>query len=71
MAARKATAQRASSPSTQEFAINKTRGLAFSRRDEAGDWQAIDLKSVGELKTMERVSHAKIGENWFSIYRAS
>ena len=53
-----------------EFAINKTRGLAFSRNGD-GEWKSIDPKSVAGLTTMERVSHTKIGDNWFSIYHAN
>ncbi len=52
-----------------EFAINKTRGLAFSRNGD-GEWRSVDPKSVSGLAEMERVSHVKIGDNWFSIYRA-
>jgi len=54
-----------------EFAINKTRGLAFSRSGETDDWQAVDLKGMAEFDEMERVSHTKIGDNWFSVYRAA
>ena len=69
MATQNAAARRAASEQGWEYAINKTRGLAFSRQNEAGEWQAIDLKSVSAFQTMERVSHTKIGDNWFSIYR--
>jgi hypothetical protein len=54
----------------RDIAINKTRGLAFARNNEQEDWQAIDPKGLTELQDMERVSHIKIGDNWFSIYRA-
>jgi len=54
----------------RQYAVNKTRGLAFARQDE-GEWQSIDPKEVAQFNQMERVSHAKIGDNWFSIYRSS
>jgi hypothetical protein len=54
-----------------EVAINKTRGLAFSRAHEHEAWQPIDIKGVADLDEMERVSHTKIGENWFSVFRAA
>src|SRR5947209_3869441 len=52
-----------------ELAVNKTRGLAFMRRGDREDWQPIAVKEVGDLDEMERYSHTKIGDNWFSMYR--
>jgi hypothetical protein len=53
----------------REIAINKTRGLAFSRSGEGAEWQPIDLKEVADLAKNKGESHAKIGDNWFAVYR--
>jgi len=53
-----------------EFAVNKTRRLAFTRTGDQG-WQAVDVERIAALEMLERVSHTKIGENWFSVYQAS
>lgn len=68
----KKSADMAQTTKTQatEFAVNKTRRLAFTRTGDQG-WQAVDVERIAALETLERVSHTKIGENWFSVYQAN
>ena len=51
------------------YAINKTAGKAFRRAGESDEWEPVDPKSVNG-GSMERAGHQKIGNNWFSVYKA-
>lgn len=53
------------------YAINKTAGKAFRRSGEDAEWEPVDPKSIGGTSNaMERAGHEKIGNNWFSVYKA-
>jgi hypothetical protein len=52
------------------YAINKTAGKAFRKSNEAGEWEAVDPKSITGSAALERAGHEKIGNNWCSIYKA-
>ncbi len=64
-----ATKSASSKATTTEYAVHKTRGLAYARPDENAEWQEVDIKSVGDLASMERTNHARIGDFWFTVYR--
>jgi hypothetical protein len=53
------------------YAINKTAGKAFRRSGEDAEWEPVDPKSISSTgSSMERAGHEKIGNNWFSVYKA-
>jgi hypothetical protein len=52
------------------YAINKTAGKAFKKSGEAEQWEPVDPKSIAGGAALERAGHEKIGNNWFSIYKA-
>ncbi len=63
------TAQKSKGASTL-YAINKTAGKAFKKSGDAEQWEPVDPKSIAGGAALERAGHEKIGDNWFSIYKA-